>query len=524
MAHKALLFFPKVKHYKGSKRWKGKPFELAGWQTFCVGNLFGWVEKLTALRRFDRALIEVPKKSGKTFLAAALGIKQGFFDGEAGSEVYSIATTRDQAALSWRDAREMVKANPFLDRRIKQYRGIFSLSNDATASIFQPLGRDKDSADGKNPYFVIADELHRHKDGELLNVMANSMAARDEPLMLEITTAGVRKETSIGWKHHLYATQILEGIQENESRFVFIAGADEEDRDNWQDEKVWIKANPSWGISVNPRNIRRTAQDAIGMPENRNDFLRFHLNFWVDQHSIWIPDEVWAACAVRQKLAELRGKTCYAGLDLGQTDDITALVLAFRDDDAPDETYDIFPFFWVPEPTVRKRVEKDKIRYDLWIEQGLLETTPKKTTDYSFVRERILAQRGEFNLKQVWYDPAEAAQLSTELEEETGDENFMVKCFQSAKSVNEATRKVSALVEAENLRHGNNAVLRWMNSNVQIVYDSAGYIRIDKANSSEKVDGMTALMMAIKGWIYHKEEETTESVYETRGPLVFGAP
>lgn len=473
------------------------------------------------MRRFDRALIEVTKKSGKTFLAAAIGIKQGFFSQEPGSEVYSIATTRDQAWLSWHDASEMVKANPYLAKRIKHYRGVQVLSNDATASRFQPLGRDRDSADGKNPYCVIADELHRHKDDELINVMANSMASRDEPLMLEITTAGIRKETSVGWKHHLYAIQILEGIQENDSRFVFIAGADEEDRENWQDEKVWIKANPSWGISVNPRQIRKAAQDAVGMPEKRNDFLRYHLNFWVDQHSIWIPDEMWMACADRHALEKHRGKTCYAGLDLGQTDDITALVLAFRDEEALNETYDVFAFFWVPEPTVRKRVEKDKVRYDLWIEQGLIETTPKKATDYSFVKKKILSLRDEFNLKQVWYDPAEAAQLSTELEEETGDEDFMVKCYQSAKSVNEATRKLSDLAAAENLRHGDNAVLRWMNSNVQIVQDSAGHIKIDKAKSSEKVDGMTALVMAIKGWIYHKEEESAESVYESRGPLVF---
>jgi phage terminase large subunit-like protein len=505
-AQEAIDFFPKLKHYKG-KRWKDQPFELAPWQMFCVGSVFGWLEKKTGLRRFDSAYMEVPKKNGKTMLAAGIGLKQGFFDQEPASEVYSIATMRDQARLSWDDAHQIVKSNRYLSRRIKAYRGASVLTNESNASKFQPLGRDRDSADGKNPYCVIADELHRHKDDELINVMRESMAARDEPLMVEITTAGVGRE-SVGWKHHKYGMEILEGIQENNSRFVFIAGADEEDKDNWKDEAIWEKANPSWDISVKPQQIRKAAVEAAAMPSKLNDFLRYHLDIWVEQHSVWIPSEMWAACRPRRPLVELVGERCYVGLDLGHTEDLSALVLAFRGQDDTGEFYDIFPFFWIPEPTVLKRTRKDKIPYDVWVRQGFILTTPRPVTDQDFIKNAILKFISDgYDVAQVWYDPSEATKISLELEDAVGNEEFMVKCLQYPRSLHEATRKVEELVATKNLRHGENPVLRWMNNNVDIRTDSEGHIKIDKEKSSEKVDGMVALVMALKGWIYHQREQ-----------------
>jgi phage terminase large subunit-like protein len=478
---------------------------------FGLGNIYGWVEKLTGLRRFESAYFEVPKKSGKTFLAAGVGVKQGFYDGEPGAEVYSIATMRDQAKLVWDDAKEIIKNNIWLraaDKRagrtgkgkIEILRGVQVLHDPVTASKFQPLGKDSNSADGKNPYCVIADELHRHKDEELLNVMAESMASRDDPLMLEITTAGIRSDTSVGWRHHQYATQILDGVQQNERRFCFIAGADEEDRDNWQDEKVWRKANPSWGVSVNPRQFKQSAVEAAGMPSKLNDFLRLRLNFWVDQHITWIPAKDWAACRARRPLAELAGELCYAGLDLGHSDDLAALVLIFQGHDEYGEFYDVFPYFWMPEPTYKKRLsDKSTFDYASAVRDGLIVTTPGRTTDQDFIKQKILDLRGEFNLAQVWYD------------------QFMVKCLQYARTLHEPTKKVEELVAAKNLRHGENRALRWMNANVDIKTDSEGHIKIDKIKSAGKVDGMVAMVMALKGWIFHQSEpESAGFIYDNK--------
>ena len=523
---KELAFFPKLQHFKG-KRWAGTPFKLLDWQVFGLGNVYGWVEKLTGLRRFESAFFEVPKKSGKTFLAAGVGVKQCFYDGEPGAEVYSIATMRDQAQLVWNDAKAIIKNNVWLraaDKRagyrgkgkIEILRGVLQLHDPSSDSKFIPLGKDSNSADGKNPYCVIADELHRHKDEELLNVMAESAASRDDPLILEITTAGIRSETSVGWRHHQYATQILDGVQINERRFCFIAGADEEDRDNWQDEKVWRKANPSWGVSVNPRQFKQSAVEAAGMPSKLNDFLRLRLNFWVDQHNVWIPAEDWAACRARRPLAELAGELCYAGLDLGHSDDLAALVLAFRGQDEHGEFYDVFPYFWMPEPTYEKRLsDKGTFDYATAVRNGHILTTAGRTTDQDFIKQKILDLRGEHNLSQVWYDQSEATKLALEIEDAVGRDDFMVKCLQYARTLHEPTRKVETLVAEKNLRHGENPVLRWMNANVDIKTDSEGHIKIDKIKSAGKVDGMVAMVMALKGWIFHQSEpESAGFIYD----------
>jgi len=517
LAAKNLAFFPKLKHFKG-KRWAGEPFKLLDWQVFCLGCIYGWVEKESGLRRFESAYLEVPKKSGKTFLAAGVGVKQGFFDGEPGAEVYSIATMRDQAKLVWDDAKAIIKNNEWLrkaDKRagyggkgkIEIIRGALQLHDATTDSKFIPLGKDSNSADGKNPYCVIADELHRHKDEELLNVMAESAASRDDPLILEITTAGIRQDTSVGWRHHIYATQILDGVQTNDRRFCFIAGADDEDRDNWQDEKVWRKANPSWGVSVNPRQFKQSAVEAAGMPSKLNDFLRLRLNLWVDQHNVWIAAEDWAACRPRRPMAELVGERCYAGLDLGHTEDLSALVLVFRGQDSTGEFYDVFPFFWIPEPTYKKRIsERGTFDYATAVRKGNIITTPGRTTDQDFIKQKILELRSEFNLAQVWYDESEAVKLSKEIEDATGRDDFMVKCLQYPRTLHEPTRKVEELVANKNLRHGEDPVLRWMCANVDIRADNEGHIKIDKIKSAGKVDGMVALVMALKGWIFHQKE------------------
>ncbi len=445
-------------------------------------------------------------------LAAGMGIKMGFFEQEPGAEVYSIATTRDQAKLSWIDARSMVKANPLLSKRVQVRDGVSTLSSDSIASFFRPLGRDKDSADGVNPYCAIADELHRHKDDELLNVMSHSMLARDDPLMLEITTAGIRNETSIGWKHHLYGQEILDGIQENDRRFVFIAGADEEDREKWNDPKVWKKANPAWNITVFPRRLKALANEAEGIVTKRNDFLRYHLNFWVEQESVWIPVEKWAACRKRRTLEELKGKRCYGGLDLAQTEDINALVLMFRDEGATEEVYDVLPFFWLPEPTIKKR--KDKVpSYPVWARQKLIRTTPREVTDYSFIERDIMELFGLYQIEQIWYDPNNATQIAMMLADATGNPDFMVKSYQQARHMHEPCSKVEALVNARNLRHGDNPVLRWMNNNVWIRSDSDGNIKIDKEKSQEKVDGMVAMAMAMRGWIHDRRKVVETSIY-----------
>jgi len=258
------------------------------------------------------------------------------------------------------------------------------------------------------------------------------------------------------------------------------------------------------------------------MPSKLNDFLRYRLNFWVEQHSVWIPAEKWSSCRPARPLASLVGERCYAGLDLGHTSDIAALVLAFRGEDEDGEFYDIYPYFWIPEPSVQRRDKKDKTSYQFWVDKGYILTTPRPTTDQDFIKQKILDLRDSYDLAQVWYDPAEATKISLELEDATGSEEFMVKCLQYARNMHEPTRKIEELVASKNLRHNDHPVLRWMNNNVEIRTDSEAHIKIDKAKSTEKVDGMVALAMALKGWIHHQREEREEIITDA-SDLIAGA-
>ena len=457
------------------------------------------------MRRFDRAYIEVPKKNGKTFTAAGIGIKQAFFDGEPGSEVYSIATMRDQAARLSTDAQEMVKASSHLKSRIKTLRS--RLVREETQSFFQPLSKDSNSADGVNPYCVLADELHRHKDDQLINVMVDSMSARDEPLIVEITTAGVGRE-SVGWAHHKYGTEILEQIQENDSRFVFIAGADEEDKENWQDKAVWIKANPNWGVSVNPSQIAKNAKEAAGMPSKLNDFLRYHLNLWVEQYIRWLPMGDWDDCPAIER--DLIGCQAFGGLDLAKTRDIAAYVLVFPDNDG---FYDLKCWFWMPKEGLRKKSHDDHVRYDQWVDKGLIELCEGNVIDQNIIGRRILDSARDYDIQQIGYDPWNAQKLALELQDETPIDTI-IEVPQNFRNLAEPTIFLETLIKERKLRGGvQNAVLRWMAANSSVRKNDDGHIKIDKkGSSSKKIDGMVALILALGRAIIHRS--TQGSIYD----------
>ena len=325
-----------------------------------VGCLFGW-QRSTGLRRFRTAYCAVPRKNGKSTLSAGIGLYLLVADGEQGAEIYSAATTRDQARIVFDEAKRMVGASPALKRRV----GILinNLHVAATASRFMPLSSDASSMDGLNVHGAIIDELHAHRTRHVVDVLETATGARRQPLLFEITTAGYDRHTRSASSTTTTRSRCWKASVQDDSWFAFIAAADE--GDDWTDPAVWRKANPNFGLSVKEDDLARKAEKAIALPGAQNAFRRMHLNEWTEQAERWIDLAAWDACAGPVDLEQLRGRPCFGGLDLSTTTDVTALAWVFPPED-DDGLWQVLSRYFVPEENLRKRAERDRVPYDLW--------------------------------------------------------------------------------------------------------------------------------------------------------------
>jgi phage terminase large subunit-like protein len=404
----------------------------------------------------------------------------------------------------------MVEATPELKKRIQIWRGVSNLSIEARAQKLEPLGADSDTLDGLNIHGAVIDEVHAHKNRNMVDVIDTATGARRQPLLFEITTAGYDRQ-SVCWDHHTYSAKVLEGIIQDDTWFAYIACAD--DGDDWADPKTWAKANPNLGVSVHIDDLKRKCEKAKEMPSAQNAFRQKHLDEWTEQAERWISIDKWDDCKERRPDRELLGELCFGGLDLASTRDITALVLAF-----PDEgSFDLLCRFWVPEEGMRERVKTDRVPYDVWQREGLLKTTPGNVTDYEFIREEIRQLAAKYEIREIAYDRWGATQLATQLQEDGAE---MVEFGQGFASMAAPTKELERLMLEGSIRHGGNPIMRWMASNVAVKRDPSDNMKIDKSKSTEKVDGMVALAMAVGRAIVYLKEESTESVYESRDLLV----
>jgi len=517
-AERAIAFYPLLKHSKGE--WAGRPFVLEPWEAFIVGSILGWM-RADGTRRFRDAEIELARKNGKSTLAAGTGLKLAFFDNEPGAEVYCAAVKREQSKIVWSEGARMVKATPALKKRITAFVG--NLHIEATAQKFEPLGADADNMDGLNVHCAIIDELHAHKTRHILDVLTTATGARRQPLIFVITTAGFDRN-SVCWERHDYSVKVLEGALPDDTFFCYIAGIDPcpkclaagktqpvsgcPDCDDWRDETVWVKANPNLGVSVKIEDLRTKCQRAQEVPGQQNAFRRLHLNEWTEQSERWLDMAVWDENGAPFDPSLLEGKGCYAGLDLSSTKDITALELWF-----PEESK-VLSYFWVPAEGVRQRADRDRVPYDVWVREQYIEATPGNVVDYDIIRVRVNELRQLYNIREIAIDRWNSTQLQTQL---IGDGFTVVPFGQGFASMTAPTKEIERLVLERKLGHGGNPVLRWMASNVAVTQDAAGNLKIDKEKSSEKVDGMVALAMAIGRAMVQETEP--ESVYETRGVL-----
>lgn len=471
-------------HVKGE--WGGGPLLLEKWQKGFINDLFGWKNRLTGKRKYRRALVFVPRKNGKSTLGSAIALYLLCGDAENGPEVYSVASDRLQAGIIHSVAKEMVYQNQALSKRLQVYRT--SIIYDKSAGAYLVLSADAPRQHGKNSHGIIFDELHTQPNRDLWDVMATSTGSRQQPLMIAFTTAGFDKNT-ICFEQYEYAKKVRDGIIKDPTFLPVIYEADE--NDDIYSEATWKKANPNYKISLKEEYIRTEAARAKNEPAYENTFRRLQLNQWTTSETKWINDDAWMKGQQPFGPSILEGKPCTAGLDLASTRDICALVLSFA---FPDGKYYLLPFFFIPELTARERTRKDGVNYDLWIKQGLMIETPGNVTDYDLIRNKLNELKKVYNIQSLAYDRWNASQLVIDLQAD----GFTCNPFgQGYASMSAPTKQWEQLIYQGKLIHGGNAVLRWMNSNIMILQDPAGNIKVAKDKSTEKVDGIIAGIMAL---------------------------
>lgn len=527
----AVAFIENLCHTKGT--WAGKPFELIDWQEQIIRDLFGTL-KPNGYRQFNTAYIEIPKKQGKSELAAAVALLLTCGDGEERAEVYGCAADRQQAAIVFDVAADMVRMCPALSKRVKILASQKRLIYTPTNSFYQVLSAEAYSKHGFNIHGVVFDELHTQPNRKLFDVMTKGSGdARMQPLYFLITTAGTDTH-SICYETHQKAKDIIEGRKIDPTFYPVIYGADESD--DWTDPKVWKKANPSLDITVGIDKVKAACESAKQNPGEENAFRQLRLNQWVKQAVRWMPMEKWDKCAFAVYEDELEGRVCYGGLDLSSTTDITAFVLVFppslggaasvpRLGDGfatsccppldEEDKYIILPYFWIPEDNLTLRVNRDHVPYDMWERQGYLQTTEGNVVHYGFI-EQFIEKLGErFNIREIAFDRWGAVQMVQNLE---GMGFTVVPFGQGFKDMSPPTKELMKLVLEQKIAHGGHPVLRWNMDNIYIRTDPAGNIKADKEKSTEKIDGAVATIMALDRAIRCGNDHGA-SVYDERGIL-----
>ena len=505
----AVAFIENLCHTKGT--WAGKPFELIDWQEQIIRDLFGTL-KANGYRQFNTAYIEIPKKQGKSELAAAVALLLTCGDGEERAEVYGCAADRQQAAIVFDVAADMVRMCPALSKRVKILASQKRLIYTPTNSFYQVLSAEAYSKHGFNIHGVVFDELHTQPNRKLFDVMTKGSGdARMQPLYFLITTAGTDTH-SICYETHQKAKDIIEGRKIDPTFYPVIYGADESD--DWTDPKVWKKANPSLDITVGIDKVKAACESAKQNPGEENAFRQLRLNQWVKQAVRWMPMEKWDKCAFAVDEDELEGRVCYGGLDLSSTTDITSFVLVFPPLDDEDK-YIILPYFWIPEDNLTVRVNRDHVPYDVWERQGFLQTTEGNVVHYGFI-EQFIERLGErFNIREIAFDRWGAVQMVQNLE---GMGFTVVPFGQGFKDMSPPTKELMKLVLEQKIAHGGHPVLRWNMDNIYIRTDPAGNIKADKEKSTEKIDGAVATIMALDRAIRCGNDHGA-SVYDERGLL-----
>jgi len=517
LAMKCIKFSSLLKHTSGE--FAGINFQFQEWQIKSIIDIFATKHKdgnFKGLRRYQRALFFMPKKNGKSEFAGLLHAVMFFIDTDKAKEQYSIATEAEQAKIIHKVFLTMLKQEPELYRLIKHTVKPPRITKEegAFTDEFQSLTSTADTKDGLRPSFLTVDEGHAHTSKALYQIMTDGLAGRNEPLEIHLSTAGYNKQGFFFMDIYSYAKKLQQGIIKDERFYAVLFEPDEKDLEDplfWKNPKIWAKANPNLGASPTYSYMEGKISTAENSEASLIAFKTKHLNVWCDKQDTWISTQKWEDSSKYEINEEkLKGHECYAGLDLSSTTDITALVYVFPKEDE----YDVLCRFWIPEDNMRERERRDKVPYSQWVRDGYIQVTDGNVIDYAFIEKQIKDDCEKFDVQEIAYDRWNSSSLVVNLENEGVSQ--MIPFGQGFASMSTPTKQIETLVLQKKLNHGNNPVLTWMMSNVALRKDPADNFKIDKAKSSEKVDGMVSLAMALGVKLISKKEEETNP-YQNRG-------
>lgn len=498
-AERICKFAELMPHIKGDWAARGQLIKLERWQVFILASIFGWVNKLTGKRRFRIADVIVPRKNAKSTLAAVIGLYMLAVDGEFGAEVYSGATSQDQAMEVFRPALLMARSTP----RFCQAYGITvnasNLSISENNSKFEPvIGKP---GDGASPSCAIVDEYHEHKTPELFDTMQTGMGARSQPLILVITTAGADISGPC-YLHQVELQKILEGAMENDQRFGIIFTVDEDD--DWTKEEVLRKANPNYGVSVDGEYLQLQQRDAVADPRKQNVFKTKHLDVWVAAASPWLNLYNLQQAGDRELTLQSHAwDGCVVGLDLASKQDIASkLYLLWRDLDDGRHYYAISRNY-VPQATVDK---PENAHYQAWVHSGHLVATPGNMIDLEQIQEELIENASAVVIREVAKDPWGGHQIGANL----ANEGFtVVDIPQQVRYLSDPMKEIDAVVNAGRFHHDGNPAYVWMLSNVEVQEDRNENIFPRKSRASNKIDAAVATIVAMNRALAAVEESVS---------------
>ena len=507
-AERKLNFISKLRHVKGKWAAAGDYITLEPWQQFICWNLFGWLMADTMKRRFTEAYIEVARKNGKSTLASAISLAMGYSDDEYGAEIYYAATTRDQARICFNDAKRMVERCSLRGRSVVTQN---AFSFDALGTTHKPVSSEAGNLDGLSASCVVLDEFHAHPTDELYGVLQTSSGSREQPLMLIITTAGL-KTTVPCYTYRKTMTEVLDGVLAADRTFTIIYTLDDNEEVN--DPAMWVKSNPCLGVSLNEAYLRDQYDKMKREPSSVANIMTKHFNVWMNAAAVWIPDAQWSSIESVVPMSELEGKSCVAALDLASVNDYCSLCLLFNERGR----YQYLWKFYIPEDKYNARHEilRENANIDEWVAKGYVTVTEGNVTDYDYILADFDEMMQRYDITTVAYDPWNAAQVASKLTERGAT---LQPFTQTIGNFAYPTKEFARIVGLGIVDHYDNPVARWMLSNVVIKQDVNGNARPDKAKSAEKIDGIVAAIMALGQFCSDNGEGG--SVYERRGLLGF---
>jgi phage terminase large subunit-like protein len=496
VADKACEFFPLYLRLT-TGRWTNRKFLLEVWQAAIVRMLFGW-KRADGTRLYRRTIIWMARKNGKSELAAGILLLALLFDGELGGECYCIAANEKQARIVFNRAKRMVQLSPILPDHIDMLKT--SLYCSTLGAVVRPLTGKAEGKHGLSCSILVGDEMHEWPNGDLYEFVHQSELSREQPLEILISTAGQARR-SHGWTLWEESLKIADGTFDIPSTLVVTYAPDQ--NDDWRSPETWAKANPNLGISLKIEDLQEEFHKAVNSPRVETNFKRYHLNLWVGQDERWLSLDTWREGSGRPSLAtdarwrkfaeEMKGRDCYGAIDLSSVNDLTCLLWLFPPK-APEEKWIVVPRFWVPADNIEVRSRRDRVPYDIWQQRQAIEPTVGNVVDYDPVIAAVHDGIEQFAVKQIGYDPYNATATVNALMK---DGIPMMLMRQGVQTLGGASKQLERLTLSGVMDAGGHPVIDWMVSNVAKHEDSNGNIKPDKAKSSEKIDGISCLVMAL---------------------------